>query len=180
MKKLLLNTLFLVVSGPLLQAGDGENLVANGNFDVSETSWEVAYREPELGAITVESDEAPAGAGFVRLTPLNSSSSRALAFQNKLNQVGPGRYKLKGWIRVSDDYAARMPVVSVGWRNADSEGESGAASLTLDEMAAPGEWIFCEKEVEIPDGAEGTYVFLFAYGSVGHADFDGIALEPLP
>ena len=52
--------------------------------------------------------------------------------------------------------------------------------VSLDKSASPGEWVLCESEVEIPDAIGSVYVFLFAYGSVGVADFDGASLESLP
>jgi len=162
-------------------AQSSENLVRNGDFNESAKDWEIGYREPELGSITFEIENGPEGAGFVRLAPLNSAAPRYLVLQQKFaNPPVAGQYRLRAWIRISEDYAAKMPRVSFGWRNPGDEGETGSASLQLDQAAAPGEWILCEEEMEIPEGAEGTYVFIFTYGSMGHADFGGISLERLP
>lgn len=161
-----------------------ENLIRDGNFDgegpfkAAHAVWEIAYREPDLGIVTFETDEAPEGAGFLRLAPLNSAPPKYLAVQHKLDPPPlAGRYKLKAWMRISSEYAARMPIVSVGWQNPGASGETGSAHISLDQGAQPDEWTLCETEFEIPKNAEGTYVFLFTYGSMGHADFDGIALE---
>lgn len=161
---------------------DSDDLfIKNGNFNEAGKNWELSYREPELGTATFETDDAPAGAGFARLAPLNSASQHYLSLQQKLDAPPPvGKYKLKAWLRISDDYAARMPRVSIGWRLAGDDGESGSASVTLDQNATPGEWILCEEDVEIPENVESAYIFLFTHGSMGHADFDGISLEPLP
>lgn len=171
-----------VLIGGLYNAfADSENnLIPNGNFSESGKIWELSYREPELGTLTYELDDTPAGAGFVRLAPLNSAAPRFFSLQQKLAEPPPaGRYKLKAWMRISDDYAAAMPRVSIGWQLAGQSGEAGSASVTLDQGVSPGEWVLSESDLELPDGITSTYVFLFTYGSMGHVDFDGISLEPL-
>ncbi len=182
-----LQTLFAVglIGGLSLTTSLAEdNFVRDGKFEnaglftSADSAWELSYRNPELGTATYEDGEAPEGAGFLRLAPLNSAPPQYLAVQQKLDPApAAGHYKLKAWIRINDEYAAKMPLVSVGWRVPGESGEAGSASVSLSQDAQPGQWTLCESEFEIPENAEGTYVFLFTYGSMGHADFDGVSLE---
>ena len=161
-------------------AASAENVIRNGDFNEGGAGWEVGYREPEIGTVTFETDKAPAGDGFARLAPTNSVTPRFLVLQQKINEPpAAGKYVLKVWMRVNDEYAGKRPVMQVGWRrSADDSYES--IMVSLDKSAATGEWMLCESEVEIPDAIGSVYVFLFAYGSMGVADFDGASLESLP
>lgn len=180
-KSLLVAGMICGICPNVSHAQTSENLIRNGDFNELAKDWEIGYREPELGTITFEVEHGPEGSGFVRLAPLNSAAPRYLVLQQKFsNPLVAGRYQLKAWFRISEDYAARMPRMSFGWRNPGEEGESGSASLQLDQNASPGEWILCESEVDVPEGSEGTYLFLFAYGSMGYADIGAISMERLP
>jgi len=168
----------LVVGLTGLRAQD--DLIRNGNFDLDHKFWEVGYPKEDTGIAIHELDDAPAGAGFVRLAPTNSAAPHHLVLQQKvMNTVSSGKYRLSGWMRISDDYAAKMPIVQIGWRLSDSANTWGSAVIQPDDSVSPGEWVRCENEVEIPSGVSSLYIFLFAYGSMGHVDFDGIQLEPI-
>ena len=158
-----------------------ENYIPNGDFSLGGKNWDVAYRDPEIGTVTFEKGSAPDGAGYVRLAPLNSAAPRHLALQQRITKFPlPGRYKLKTWMRISEDYAAKMPVMQLSWRVSGEQGATTSESLALPDTAKPGEWGLCEKEIDIPDGLASMFAVLFTYGSMGSADFDGVTLEPLP
>lgn len=154
-----------------------DNVIRNGDFEELGQNWEVPH--PDTGTVTYETTGGDAGPAFARLSPTNSASPNLFYIQQYADNSKPGVYVARVHFRLGEDYAAKMPTFYVNVMKPEG-GPAQIYQLTLQNSAAPGEWIVLEKDVQVPAGTKRIYFQVTALGAMGYVDVDGVELSPKP
>ena len=156
-----------------------DSIVRNGDFEEPGKHWEIVH--PDGGKFSYEEKGGAVGPVFLRMTPTDSRYPDLFAMQQYVKTVSQegGKYRFRARVRISEDYGGRMPRLEANFKNPKTE-KVEFIHLNVPKDAEADKWITVETDFEKPPEVAAMYIHLFVFGSMGHADFDGVEMVAAP
>ncbi|MBI4024698.1 MAG: carbohydrate binding domain-containing protein [Verrucomicrobia bacterium] len=155
-----------------------DSLVRNGDFENGDSNWEAVHKDK--GTFSIEENGGIDGTQFLRLKPSDSAYPALYAMQQLIKPpIEGGKYKFRARVRLSEDYASRMPMVEVNFKPPRSD-KVQFIHVEPPKDAEPGKWTTLEADIDLPEDVPHLYVHLFVFGAMGHVDFDGVEMVAAP